>query len=96
MRAIEERPTIDHKTTRINGGFDTPLDIEYNVHLGGRRQTDDTFKVRYWQEVTLAIPKSAYHEKARLLNMSPQTALSLLDWLTQEKTTLQKLAQEAQ
>jgi hypothetical protein len=63
--------------------------------LGGRRQPDESFKTAYWQEVTLAIPKSVYQEKSRLLNMSPQTALNLLDWLTQEKDTLQQLAKEA-
>lgn len=76
----------DAKTTSINNNSFHPLEVEWMdfQFMPGR------------MEVSLFIPKSLFHDKTRLINMSPQTALNLLAWLEHERPQLEELAKEKQ
>ena len=78
--------SIQKRTTSISDERFDPLEIEHLAYqyMKGKRA------------VSLVYPGNAWIGRARIINMSPRTALNLLAWLEQEKDTLEQLAKGAE
>jgi len=93
--AMSTEVGIEQHTTSISEEEHSPLEVELNSHYYHfERQPDDSFKRRTRYAVTLVHPGSKWIERARIINMSPRTALNLLAWLETQCETLEHLVKE--
>ncbi len=85
---------MDKKTTAISTDPFQPREVEWNTYMKRVRQTDGRYRRVEQQKVTLVHPGDALTDRTRLINLSPRTALNLLGWLEENRTTLEQLIKE--
>lgn len=83
---------VEKKTTQINTIKYRPLEVEWKTNHPYVRQSTGGFKRVDEHVVAIIAGKSAWHERAYLVGMSPRTALNLLAWLEDNRSTLEELA----
>lgn len=72
----------EQNTTAISDNGFHPLEVEWNYYEHRYKIIDGVSVHSPVYQVSLVLPAGAFDRKrTRLVNMSPQTALNLLDWL---------------
>ena len=90
---------LDKKTTSMSDDPSRPLEVEWDIHHPHIRMPNETFQAVERYKVTIVHP--GYRvlatdlggipewQRVHLVDLSPQTALNLLDWLSKERPILE-------
>ena len=87
---------MDKETTFINADTFRPLEVEWVIESPRLLQEDGSFKQVEQQKVSLVRPERYFQDvlmdhRQPILNLDPQTALNLLDWLRKREEALKRL-----
>lgn len=97
QREMRTNMAVESKTTPISEDPFHPLEVEFmHYRYAYKTLPDGTSKPYQKIAVSLVHPGNVLFSRSRIVNMSPRTALNLLQWLEQDdvREILQQLVKE--